>query len=232
MRDPEDPPEVKHESFGMLALGRRQSTGSPLFGSDLIHQNLMAITLKEGKRQSHLSQDWYHAGKTIAEIEISQTQFAEFITGANQGDGIPCTIRYAYGKHMEPPPIHNQIEMVKTTFKNKLKNIDGEFEKALSNLKTMMDKPSIGKRDREEILNMVAMLRQSTVSNLPFVQEQFNEACASTVNVAKMELEAHKNHIVRTIGEKALKALNEGGSLSISMATQNTDDTLDSEVVE
>ena len=88
----------KNPAYGMLAFHRVTGGDPNLFGSSVSHNQKIMLTLKEGSISRELNTDWYSGGKTLFEVEMSYTQFAELISAMNVGDGIPVTIRYTNEK--------------------------------------------------------------------------------------------------------------------------------------
>lgn len=64
--------------------------------------------------------------------------------------------------------------------------------------------------DRQNAYSLIGRLETEIESNLPFVQESFNEAVDRTVEAAKAEIEAFIEGKVRSIGLENLAQLSKG----------------------
>ncbi len=90
--------DEQHPSYGMLQLTRSSlgGNGTALFGSSIMHNDVIRLTITNGYMEQEDGQNRYYA-KTgrrncIVEVDMSYTQFAEVITSLNMGDGVPVTI--------------------------------------------------------------------------------------------------------------------------------------------
>lgn len=91
----------QHPSYGMIRFARSSigGSGTALFGSSIMHNNVIRLSISKGMMEREGNEDWFLAGTDIndmiVEVEMSYTQFAEAITSLNIGEGIPVTIRRA-----------------------------------------------------------------------------------------------------------------------------------------
>jgi len=99
-----------HESYGMLGFYRVQGTDRPLFGSSLKHNNTIRLTLKTGVHSRNLNRDWYYGGRTLFEVEMSASQFADLVSNMNVGDGVPVTIKRKENELISECPFENKAE--------------------------------------------------------------------------------------------------------------------------
>lgn len=195
----------EHPSFGMIALSRRSSShGVPLFGSSIQNKETMTITLSSAEVDRHLNNEWYHSRKTLFEVEMSATQFAEFITTPNTGSGIPCTVRQVGMKSMPQPPYESRMDMFNQEFSSEMKNIATSLSSDDEVLKNILDKKSLTKGDREEIAKIFDNYKNKVSSSLPFVAKQFSEQMDKTVLEAKGQVESFINRRLTEAGKKAL----------------------------
>lgn len=213
--------DFEHESYGLLSISRVNGGPSNLFGTNLKFHNKIELEVKTAIMSKHLHRNWYHSRKVLLTIEMSPNQWAEAITNMNCGDGIPCTIRHAEGRRMENPPDDNRVQDVKDDFRKSLKNIGTNFGAARKRVAELLEKKALGKADREELTSLLQQLEQSVMSNLPFVEESFNEAVEEATLEAKVEIEAHASMIKGKLGEAALDALNSGAPVILSFGTDD-----------
>lgn len=194
----------EHPSFGMVRLSRRNSRGTVLFGSSITHNEIIAITIAKGNVDRDLNREWYHAGDELVEIEMSANQFAEFITTPNTGSGIPCTLRHVGRERMPEPPYESKKDMFSREFEIKMKNISSDLTENLKIAKQILEKPSIGKGDREELIKLFEKFISNVGSNIPFMEKSFVEQMDKTVTEAKAEIDAFIHRRITDEGRKVL----------------------------
>lgn len=199
-----------HPSYGMVGFSRISYGGTGglhLFGSSIKHRNIIRMRISRANVSRGLSHDWYRADvRPVVEIDLSLTQFAEAITCLNVGDGVPCTLHTVNGEHMAPTPFMSKREQ----FQNEFAEHCGEVAEKLDDIeafaKGLMEKPSVTKAERVDLIERIRMLRQQISSNMPFVAKSFNEQMNKTVSEAKGEVEAFVQHRVINAGLVALGA--------------------------
>jgi len=207
--------EVKeeHESFGMIAAHRTNGGHGNLFGSSITHYNTIRILIKRADKRRHLNSDWFHGKEELIEVELSPSQFADFITSMNMGDGVPCTLRRVAGKRMENCPESNQRQEFEKEFKYKVKGATDQMSKIVADANEILDQKTLKKSDRETLKDMLNRLMMEVRSNMPFIQSQFNEAMDKTVREAKGEVEAFVAQRLNSLGQSALENLGASGML-------------------
>lgn len=196
----------KHPCYGMLSFSRRTGSDSPLFGSSIQHKDIIGMTLKHGEISRNLNRDWYWGDGIIAEVEMSYSQFAEAITSMNVGDGVPVTVRFTEkGGYVSERPFVSKQGQFEQEFANHLDDIKTEARNIINEVKEVFDsKKTIGKNDREEILEKLNHLEMQIGSNSEFVYNQFNEQMNKTVMEAKGEIEAFCQNKINSIAQAAL----------------------------
>src|SRR4051812_19636627 len=88
----------RHPAYGMIGASRVNwaGNGTNLFGSDFRHRNTVRIQIHGADVRRDLSHDWIHADsrRSLVEVELSEAQWAGFVSTLNVGDGVACTIRH------------------------------------------------------------------------------------------------------------------------------------------
>jgi hypothetical protein len=203
----------KHPSFGMVGITRRNARGSVMFGSSITHNEVIGITIKNGSVERKLNTEWYYGEGQLIEIELSASQFAEFITTPNCGDGVPCTIRQFNGDVMPKPPYENRKDLFSKEFQNDMNNIKSDLNTTLDIAKNILQKPNIGKGDKEELIALFDKFINKVSSSIPFIETKFVEQMDRTVTEAKGEIEAFINRRLTEEGRNVL--LGENGENKI-----------------
>lgn len=182
-----------HPSYGQLEVSRCSSSGAhPLYGSSIKHRETLRIRLYSSTSKRSLSNNWYHPGWTMFEVEMSPSQWAEFISSIGNGGGVPCTIRFAEGKQVEDPPFISERANSDTEFDSTVKSAFAKLDQMLAEIEDLLAKPSVTKADRVKIKGLLYSARQELMSNLAFVKDQFTEQMDKTVLSAKGEIEAYQ----------------------------------------
>lgn len=195
----------KHPSYGLARFSRINGSHRALFGSSIQNQNTITLTITRAEHQRNLGNDWYHGNQEIIEVEMSQTQFAELITSFNYGTGIPVTIKHLNHDIYPNPPFLSKVDLHNSEFQKRMYNYRKRMEEVVEKTTDILkNKNSIGKGDREQILQELESLMSVVSNGIPFYQEQFVEAMEKTVLEAKGEIEAF---VEKQIRDKGLEAI-------------------------
>lgn len=203
----DDEVEFSHESYGMAGFSRITGSSGRLFGSSLPSTHtFIRLCVTRAVRRHHLGRDWFHGnGKILMEIDLSPAQFAELLTSMNVGSGVPCTLRVAEGRRMEPCPEEKlEAEQVRHDFKAKTEQTAKNMDATAARIEAILEKPAIGKADRAEIRSLLGLVIQDVRSNMPFWLKSFHEATGKIVTHAKAEIDSFITHAVIMAGVKAL----------------------------
>src|SRR6185295_2452107 len=139
----------------------------------------------------------------IVEIEMSAAQFAELITTANYGPGVPCTIRYVDGVPVEEPPdLDTEAERIRTNFKDTLAEYVAKADRYRKDIEKLVDKRPT--KTKQQIRVALDVITHQLSDNVPFVVDQFNAATDRITSAAKAEVEAFTLHAVTSAGIAAL----------------------------
>lgn len=199
-----------HPSYGKIGGSRVSSTpGESLFGSDFTHRNYIVIRIAHASLRRGVSNDWIHGNDQIIEVALSEAQWATFVSSLNMGDGVPCTLQYIAGEGLVPgiEPITDRRDQFNEEVGETLRD-------ALTSLEELRDAaPTKKLRDKAE--TAIMQLR----SNLPFVVREFDSHAETTVERAKMEVNAYVTSAIQRAGLQALGA--EAAPLELG-----TDDTV------
>jgi hypothetical protein len=164
-----------HPAWGLLGASRVASTpGSVLFDSDIRHGHSVIIRLSTAGRKRDLHSDRLHAVRRVFELEMSEAQWASFVSTMNSGDGVPCTIRETPGVRDVPavpfePRLQESMAEVRTKADDVVATIQAAFD---------------------------AYAEKKTVANLRSLQAAINNA-APNVEFAAKSLSEHAENVVQ-----------------------------------
>ncbi len=204
----------KHPSFGTITIGRSQigGGGMPLFNSPFKHHHAVSLEISPAVLHRHLHNDTIHGEGRSPHIRVymSENQFAQLVLNAHQASGTPCTITEIGGKHVAEPPESGFKKLWAKEVKRDFKDVAEAAGEAKKKVDALLKQTRITKGDVKEIQGILSTLAQDLRANLPWLQEQFQEAMERTVAVAKAEVEAHVSSIIQ---RKGLEALQKDGDL-------------------
>ncbi len=198
--------KLEHESYGMVGISHFTCGGMSMFGSSIKHDRGISIKIKHADVERGLHQEWYHGNKTIVEVFLSASQFAQLITTPNTGDGVPCTIRGIDGKQMDAPPYYGQNEIFNSELQEKFSEaMSGADDLIRDADKMLSSKGAMKVADKKELLGKISSLVQHIRANMPFMHKQFTRAMDKTVVTAKAEVEEFYTSTILKMGKKALE---------------------------
>lgn len=203
----DDSVEESHPAFGMISLNRTScSPAAVLFGSAVKHGNFLSLTIKEAKRESSLSHDFYFARGELIRIAISGTQLGDLLSSMNMGDGIPCTIERFNGESRPRIEEFSTIqEEAQKQMEEKLARLFEDSKKLLSRAKGIIEKGAPKKADKEELLSLLTQLSHGIGGNIEFAGKCFDEKVEKMVTQAKGEVETFISSKIHSAGLDALK---------------------------
>lgn len=192
----------KHPTFGTVCISRGQGSPRPLFGSSILHSEVISLVISHAELNRGLSRDSVFSRETIVEVEMSPTQFADAITSLNVGGGTPVTIRFigkSEGENLlhQDPPYQNKVEQFDSEFKQHITELSAEFDEVIA----LANNTNAQKR----LVKALELLRMRYTENLPFVNRQFSAQMEQSVTEAKGEVEAFVRHTVESYGIEAIK---------------------------
>jgi hypothetical protein len=198
----------EHESYGMIGISHVQCGGGvSLFGSSIKHDRVIRLRIKRANVERDLHREWYHGNESVVEIDLSASQFAQFITTPNVGDGIPCTLRYVEGVEMDKPPYRGQNEMFNRELQKDFLDAMSGADELLKESRDMLDsKGAMKVADKKKLLGKLDSLIQHIKANMPFLHKQFTRSMDKTVTAAKAEIEDFYTSAIMKMGKRALEA--------------------------
>lgn len=190
----------KHPAFGQILVSR-VSGSRHLYGSDFGHNSYMSIKICRSQMNRDLYRDWYRAREELIEVNLSEAQWATFVSSQNIGEGTPCTIAREAGVGLIPEfEPWDKTAQVKAEFSAKL---DGTISNLDALAKHVQDM-GLPKGKTAEILSSLRMIKQNLNANLPFVVESFSEHVEKTVEAMKSEVHGYMNGVLQRAGLDAL----------------------------
>ena len=206
-----DSPPESHPAYGLAGLSRRNGNPGVLFGSALDdHDHYITLTVKQADVRHGLGSDRYSASSRLPliELDFSAAQFAEFITSANIGDGVPCTIRCVDAKRREPIPrgVKTEDRKIVEEFEKEIAELREKAVTLVEAAKQVLGKGGASAADRKDLLDKTISTCRFLYDGAPFAVEQFARSVGKKVSAAKQEIEAFAHHGITRLGLDALRA--------------------------
>ena len=152
----------QHPSYGMIRFARSSigGSGTALFGSTIMHNNVIRLSISKGMMEREGNEDWFLAGTDIndmiVEVEMSYTQFAEAITSLNIGEGIPVTITKVNGTFVEPCPYSDRQKVMRREVDEATRDLVRQLEKRSEEIEKLLDEKRVSKALSVGIKEMIA----------------------------------------------------------------------------
>lgn len=188
-----------HPAFAQIGA-YRTSGHSHLYGSDFNHNATIRIRVYESELVRSLSEDRYHGKRPLMEVELSEAQWATFVSSLNVGHGVPCTLRYN-GKDVPGlPPPSSRVDQ----FKMEAGKECQESLKLLNGLLAKIDDMKLTKAKTAELKGPIEAAIMALTDRLPFVAQQFSEHMEEVVEKAKQEVHGYVTGVIAKAGIAAL----------------------------
>jgi hypothetical protein len=197
--------EETHPSYGQITISRFQGGYPNFYGSKIRHNG--GITLKITRSVKHRSEysETYYATNTLAEIVMTDAQFATLITSLNIGEGVPCTLRNIRGEYMPLCPEKSLEQEITSDLNSRLAKIAENFKAGCERIEEILSKKgAINKKERNEIASVYNRLMQELTSNLPFLHECMTESIQKSMHQAKVDIEAYYQRVVQAVASNRL----------------------------
>lgn len=174
----------RHPGWAMIGVGRSQGTGSALFDSDVKHSHKIHITVSRASRQRHLNRDWIQPREEIVEIEMTEAQWASFVSSMNTSP-VPATLTF---DRSQENPIVPGVPF-EPRLAESLKEVRDSAKKAVEEVTAAFD----AYQEKKNAANLRAL--KFAIANLPanmeFAATSLSGHAENVVQRAKADIEAH-----------------------------------------
>jgi|SRR5579864_659620 len=200
---PDEGTRYTHPAYAQIGASRVSygGRGTPLYGSDLLHNNIVLVRIGTSELTRTLSRDWHFSSQPFVEVALSEAAWATFVSSLNIGTGVPATLISRDGQSVPGIPPRNVAHEFKNEARRAMTAAIQELDAALVALGAA---PTAA--ERRHAVERVTKARQHLASNLPFVADQFDRHVEATVEAAKVEAAAYLTAAVQRAGLAALGA--------------------------
>lgn len=176
-----------HPAFGMIGASRVQTSppGAVLFDSDIRHQHTVVVRIQTAARKRSLHRDWHGAQRRLVEVEMSEAQWASFVSSMNVGDGVPCTVRGREGSggYSETPGVPYEPRLRETM--DEVRNAAVEAQQ-----KVLAAYEAYEAHKTKDNLRTLKATIDNLPSNLRFAASSLSEHAENVVQRARADIEA------------------------------------------
>jgi hypothetical protein len=198
--------EEQHPAW-MTIGAARVSHGPPgtyLFDSDIRHQHTMRVTIRMAGRRRDLHHDWIHGGREVLEIEMSEAQWASFVSTTNVGTGVPCTGVFA-GKmpieewgYIPSFPFESRFAVTMGETRRAAHEAFDEIQEALAAYVTALENKA-GAKERNAALDELKGVVRNAVPNVNYAGKRVTEHGETVVNKMKSDIEGYVLAVARQL---------------------------------
>lgn len=191
---------ISHPAFGQISASRCSGHVN-LYGSDFVHNNFIELRISHSDLTRSLSNDWPHAHDEIIAVSLSEAQWATFVSSLNVGSGVQCTLRHINRK---PIPRLPDPSSRADQFKKEASETTARANEALKELAELINESKLSGKAKDELISKVHLASRSIGGSVDYVLKQFGEHMETTVEKAKIEVEAYINDRVMRAGLSAI----------------------------
>lgn len=198
---------VNHPAFGQISVSRRHAGGRGvnLYDSDFGHSDFVTIEIKRSQLRRGLSQDWHYPYEELIHLDMSESQWATFVSSFNSGSGVPCTLTWLPEEGRIPGiPSFDRPEVFKKEMNATMAKAVSEIDSLVASIK----ESGLSQKKQGELLSKAAIARQELTSNMGFVERQFSEHVENTVERGKQEIHGYINSAISRAGIEAINNQN------------------------
>jgi hypothetical protein len=146
-----------------------------------MHQHTVVLRIEHADRRRDLHRDWIHGTDRIIEVEMSEAQWASFVSSMNTS-GVPCTLREIQGEgKIEGLPFAPRLE---ESMKDTHAAAHAAFDEIQQALRDYEAKPT-----KDNLRTLRARI-ENAVPNVDFAGKSLAEHAENVVQKARADVEA------------------------------------------
>jgi hypothetical protein len=173
-----------HPAYAQI-FASRISGGATLYGSDLRHSSFVRLRIAGSTLTRRGCSDWaMPADVAMVEVDMSEADWATFVSSMNVGNGAQCTLRRFNGEVMpQLPAPKGRAEQ----FSAEMAATIERGMQGLKSLKESVESLKLSEKQKAKLLADIASAERNFAANTNFVAEQFDEHMERTVERAKAD---------------------------------------------
>ena len=180
----DDRGDETHPAWGLIGASRvsHSPPGAVLFDSDIRHQHSVIVRVSTARRKRHLKRDWIGREQEFVEVEMSEAQWASFVSSMNTGDGVPCTIRRREQEY-DLPGLHYEPRLQESMAETRT-----AADEAFTEVKEAFEAYE-EKKNAQNLRNLKYAI-ENAPANIEFAGRSLTEHAENVVQKARADIEA------------------------------------------
>lgn len=196
-----------HPSWAVIGASRGSFSppGVALFDSEIRHQHAVTIRIMEASRSRHGQHDYINGagGKVVAEVTLSEAQWASFVSSMNMGDGVPCTLRMRDSDYQVPDaPYEPRLALTMAQAKGAAEEAFKDVVEALEEYERLVSEKAPA-RERKEAYSTLYHRIKNAAPNIEYAGKVLAGHAEDVVMKARADLEAYVVKAAQTLGVDA-----------------------------
>jgi len=201
---------LNHPAFGNVTVSKITGHAN-LFMSELAHKNYVEIEICEAElHRDGYSETLFGGRSPIVRIQMSEMQWAHFVSTPNIGSGTACTIKYApesgtpIKRRPSIDPISRAAYKIDEFGKGALE-LAALAQSLRGRIDEILEGKSVKKGDLKSLQSDLSLLGSMAPRNAKFAKETFVEFAEQVTESAKADFDGYVLNTVRDLGIKQLQ---------------------------
>lgn len=196
----------KHPSYASIKLSK-SSGHTALFGSPFTHQHFISLSVSRATlARSYGNSGHFASAYELIEVNLSEAQWARFVSSVGDGNGVPCTLSRVAGRLVEPCPSQRTEERAHEELKASIEKSFDQLTKAQAAAYDLLNDKAPTKGKREALLGLMNEAARQLTDTVPFLTRRYTEHMAKVREAAKIEVEAYAQRTLTRLGLAAAGA--------------------------
>ncbi len=187
-----------HPAFGQISASRI-SGGTHLYGSEFQHQHYIRLRISHSHEYRDLSESSHYSSMRgdVVEVDMSEAQWATFVSSISVGMGTPCTLLSIGDRDIPGLP---RPKVARDTFKGEAKRSTEKAQEHLDKLGELITASKLSAREKAAMLGQLEYAARGLTSSVQFVLDQFAEHMEKVVEKARTEITATAHAVLVKTG--------------------------------
>lgn len=202
----------EHPAYGRITLTHPSGGNTEMFGSDIIHNERIALRIDLGYEETAYGIPHYRSqpqsrGGRVVELEMTAYQWAGLVA-SHSGNGVPCTLRYITPHGTGSLPLidgqNTSTQQANREIEGSLKAMMKRHEEGLLALSALIAKGKATKKELQAAMEKFQNIHNKLPEVTAFAMNTFTEHSETVMARANAEVEASLNSLIQRTGIKAL----------------------------
>lgn len=193
-----------HPAFAQITVNRVSGGNVSLYGSDFRHSHYVTVTIHRSVLMRDLARDWAFPTEELIKLEMSEVQWAQFMSSFGQGGGTQCTIARINCERMPRIPHRDEGKLYQRERDDALEQAINHLEDSIAEAEKNV--AGLSKTKQETLIYGMRQALRKLNDSLPFIAKQFDKHVETRVEKAKTEVHAWATSEIMRLGLQSLVA--------------------------